>query len=149
MDNISHMKSWSIDVVQIHVYRPPIPLIKSNNDIKSENYCVKIKFCRDPTFENQDIYEFKMALFDNGEFDEFLLFMQNSNMMLNESWMLTDNKKLQYIRTIIRGQALHQLDTLCGQVGSTTMSHLNHLVLGLGTYFPPMNTLYKNNRVVH
>ena len=57
----------------------------------------------DPTSEQSDIYEFKMALFDNGEFDEFLLFMQNSNMMLNESWMLTDNKKLQYIRTIIRG----------------------------------------------
>ena len=43
------------------------------------------------------MYEFKMALFDNGKPEEFLLFMRN----LNASGMLTVNENLQYLRNIL------------------------------------------------
>ena len=52
-------------------------LIKSKNDEKSEKYCVKIKFHRDPTSAKSDLCEFKMALFDNGKPEEFLFFIGN------------------------------------------------------------------------
>ena len=48
----------------------PIPLIKIKNDENSDKYFVKIKLCRDPTSENLDLDELKMALFDNGDPDE-------------------------------------------------------------------------------
>ena len=35
--------------------------------------------------EKLDLYEFKMALFDNSEPDEFFLFIWNLNMTLKES----------------------------------------------------------------
>ena len=42
-------------------------LIKSKNDTKVGKYFVKNKLCRDPTSEKSDLYEFKIALFDNGD----------------------------------------------------------------------------------
>ena len=35
--------------------------------------------------EKSDLYELKMALFDNGDTEEFLLFAQNSQMTLEAS----------------------------------------------------------------
>ena len=64
----------------MHVDPTPIPLIKSNNGDKPDKYFIKIKLCRDPTSEKSDLYEFKMALFDNFDPEEFLLFICNFNM---------------------------------------------------------------------
>ena len=59
-------KIWHTGAAQIHVEPHPIPLIKSKNDTKAKKYCVKIKLRRDNTSEKSDLYEFKMALFNNG-----------------------------------------------------------------------------------
>ena len=67
MKNISHKKKWNVGTVQGHVNPPPIPPIKINNDDKSDEDLVEIKFDRDPTSEKLDLYEFKMTLFDNGD----------------------------------------------------------------------------------
>ena len=58
-------------VPQLHVDPPPIPLIKINHNDKLENDFVKIKLRRDPTSEKLDLYEFKMAFFDNIDPEEF------------------------------------------------------------------------------
>ena len=51
---------------------PPLrPLIKSKHDDKLDKDFVKLKLRRDLTSEKLDIYEFKMALFGNGETEEF------------------------------------------------------------------------------
>ena len=55
---------------------PPILLMKIKNDTKLDKDSVKIKFRRYPTSENLDLYEFKMALFDCGKPQEFLLFVR-------------------------------------------------------------------------
>ena len=62
---------------------PPIEVIKSNNDWKSENDCVKIKFHRDPILEKLDMYEFKMALFENVKPGALLLFVRKFKMALD------------------------------------------------------------------
>ena len=77
-----HKKLWRTGAVQIHVETPPITLIKSKNDVKLENDCAKIKVRRDPTSENSCLYEFKMALFDNREPEEFLLLVHNFKVTL-------------------------------------------------------------------
>ena len=56
--------------------------------------------------------------------------------MLNASGALTYNAKLQYLRTLLRGEALRQFDNLCSQVGIMAMAHFNQVIIGLGTYFP-------------
>ena len=66
MKRILHKNKWNVETVQVHVEPPPIPLIISKNDDKPDTYCVKIKLCRDRMSEKLDLYEFKMAVFDNG-----------------------------------------------------------------------------------
>ena len=47
---------------------PPLtPLIKSKPDVKSDKDFVKLKLRRDMTSRKSDLYEFKIALFENGE----------------------------------------------------------------------------------
>ena len=104
---------------------PPFPFIKVKNDTKLEEYYVKNKLLRYPMSENSDLYKFKVSFFDNQKLEEFILFIQNLKMTNNPSGRLTANSKLQYLRTVLCGKALHQFDTLCDQVGSTTMEHLN------------------------
>ena len=74
MKTISHNKKWNTGTLKVHVEPPPITLKSNKNYKKSDKYFVKIKLCRDTMSQKSDLYEFKMALFDNGEPDEFLLF---------------------------------------------------------------------------
>ena len=59
---------------------------------------VKLKFCRNPTSEKFDLYEFKMALFENGNSEEFLLFICNFSMTLEAPGILEMAAKAQYLR---------------------------------------------------
>ena len=52
-------------MTQPHADTPFIPLIKENNDGKSDKDFVKLKLYIDPTLSTSDLYEFKMSLFDN------------------------------------------------------------------------------------
>ena len=76
-----------------------------------------------------------MALFENGDPEEFLLFVRNFQMTLKASGTLTASAKIQYIHTLLRGEALRQLEAFSIDMGSTTTTHLNQIILSLGTYF--------------
>ena len=69
-------------MTQAYVEPPQIPLIKIKLNDKSDKDFLKLKLRRDPMLDTLDFYDFIMALFDNGELEEFLLFMQNFNMTL-------------------------------------------------------------------
>ena len=70
---------------------------------------VKVKFCRNYMSENW-----------------------TRNINLGASWVLADNVKLQYLSTILLVKALLKFETLCVQVISMTMTHLNQVMLVLG-----------------
>ena len=67
--------------------------------------------------------------------EEFLFLMKNFKMSLKDSGTLYANANIQYFCTILRGEALHQFDTLCAEAGSTTKTHLNRVILDLVTSF--------------
>ena len=69
----------------MHVEPPLTPLIKSKHGGKSDKDFVKLEFGRDPTSAKSGLYEFLMALFDNGELGNFSLFVRNFNMTLAAS----------------------------------------------------------------
>ena len=116
----------------MHVETPLNTLIKSNNNEKLVKYCVKIKLRRYPTSHKLDLSEFKMALFDNGDLEEFLLVIRNLNMNLEAPGTLADGSNIKYLRTLVREEALQQFDKLSIEVGSTTPENLTSIILGLG-----------------
>ena len=71
-----------------HVEPMLSPLIKENQDGKSEKYSIKFKPHRHPTLSTSALYEFKMPLFDNGETEGFLFFYCYFNMNLAASGTL-------------------------------------------------------------
>ena len=73
-----------------------------------------------------------MSLFDSGE-KKNLVTHAKTSVMPGASGRIATNVKLQYLCTIINGEALHQFDTFCAQFGNTIMAHLNQFILGLGT----------------
>ena len=62
-----------------------------------------IKLRRNPTSEISYMYGFKMAMFDNGNIDEFLLFVQHFNIHIEASGTLAANGNIQYLRTLLCG----------------------------------------------
>ena len=85
MKNVSHKKNCNQGSVKEHVEPPPIQWIKGKNDEKLDKDRVKNKLHRCPTSEKSDTYELKMALFYNGDPEEFLLFVRNFKMTLRVS----------------------------------------------------------------
>ena len=90
-----------------------------------------------------------MDLFDNGEPEEFLLFIQNYQITLDELGTLATGTNIQYLCILLHGEAIHQLETLSVEVGSLTIEHLNRIILGFGTYLFPVNVLSKKKRAMH
>ena len=104
----------------MHVEPPLIPLIESKNGEKSGKYCVEIKFCQDMTSQKLEFYEFRMALFDNDDLEEFQLFIRNFSMNLQASGIFAASANIQYLCTLVSGEVLYQFDRLSVEVGSTT-----------------------------
>ena len=83
----------------------------------------------DPMSEKFDLYDFKMSLFENGNPEEFLLFVCNFQMTLKASVTLTASADIHYICTLLRCKALHQLDTLSVKVRRTFLYIHKSLIL--------------------
>ena len=67
-DSSASMTLWASlrhTAQQERLRREGDPLIKTKNGLKAGKYCLEIKFHRDPMLEKPEIYELKMALFDN------------------------------------------------------------------------------------
>ena len=69
-------------------------------------------------------------------------------MMLDSSRTLTESAKIQYIFALLCGKELREFETLCIQIGNMTTTHLNQILLGLGTYFFTSNDLFRQNRAM-
>ena len=131
MNNVSQKKNWNLGLTQVHVELPPVPLIKFKSDGKSDKYFVKLKLFMDPTSGTSDLYEFKMSLFDNGNTEEFLLFVRNFKMNRVVSGTLETGTKVQYLRTLVHGEALHQFDLLYAGVEITNALTVEYILKGL------------------
>ena len=143
MMDFSHKKKWNMVTVQVFVDPIRNPLIKIKNGDKSDIYFIKIKFHLDPTSEKLDLYEFKMALFENDKSGEFLLFFRNFNMTIEASGTLRDDAKIQYLCKLVCGEALRQFGILPAEVEIASPETFSSIILGLDTYFSPFNALSK------
>ena len=102
MKNFSSKKGWMTGMTRPHMDTPLIPLIKEAHYGKSDKDSVKLKSRRDTMLSTLDLYEFKMSFFDNGDPEDFLLFICNFNMTLAASGALEAGVKYQCLRTLVR-----------------------------------------------
>ena len=129
-----------------HVEPPTIPLMKETHNSESSKYFIKLKLRRYPTSSTLDLYEFKISLFENVKPE--VLFVCNLNMTLTASRTLEAGAKYQYLRNLVRGEALRQFDLLSANVESTETLKVYNIVKALSQYFPPVNSLSKQKHVM-
>ena len=132
-----------------HVEPPPIPLVQETPSGKSDGDYVKLKLLRDPMSSTSDLYECMMSLFDHGEPEEFLLFVQNFQMTLATTETLEAEVKVHYLCTLIHGEALRQFDLMSADVENTDISlTVDDLLKGLAWYFFPVYSLSKQKSAI-
>ena len=89
-----------------------------------------------------------MALLNNGNPEEFVLFFRNFNMTLTVSGTLEMAAKVKYLRMIVCEEEIYQFDLLSDDVESTNPLMVEAIILGFGAYFFPVNFLSKKKRVM-
>ena len=77
-----------------------------------------------------------------------LISLQDLQTALDSSGAITDYGKIQYLCTLLRGGSLHEFETLLENIGHTTNKNLNRIILGLGTYFFPINYPSEKNHTM-
>ena len=132
MKNVSHKKSWNVGAVQVHVDPPTTPLIKIKHDDNSDKYFVKLELHRDLRSDKSDLYQLKIALFENGDTEDFLLFVRKPNTTIEASGMLGMAAKVPYICMLICGEAFRQFYLLSADVEGTNPLTVETIILGFG-----------------
>ena len=148
MKNVSSKKGLMTVINHPHIEPPLIPLIQETHDFRLDKYFVKLKLRRDPTSSTLNLYEFKMSLIYNGKPEEFLFFVRNFNMTLAASGTLEAGAKVQYICTIIWGEALLQFDLWSDDVESMQTSKVDDIIKRLEQSFSSVNLLSKQKRAM-
>ena len=69
-------------------------------------------------------------------------------MTLAESGTLDTGTKVQYLHTLVCGEALHKFDLLSADVESTDSRTVEYSIKGLAFTPPPVNLLRKQKRAV-
>ena len=62
--------------------------------------------------------------------------------------MLVYSANIKFLRTMVHGEALRQVDRLSAEVGSTTSENLRFIILGLGAHFFPVNGIPKQKLMI-
>ena len=89
-----------------------------------------------------------MSLFDNGEPEEFLIFVRNFNMNPVAIGTLDMGVKIQYLCMLVHGEALSRFDSLSADVESTETLNVEYIINVLELYFFHVNSLSKQKRVM-
>ena len=82
-----------------------------------------------------------MYFFDHGKPEEFLMFIRNFSMTLAVTGMLEMDAKIQYLCTLVRGEALHQFYLLPADAENTKTLNVDYYIKGLALYLLPANWL--------
>ena len=72
-----------------------------------------------------------MSLFDNGDPEDFLLFIRNFNMTLAASGSLEAGAKYQYLCILVREEALCLFYSFSVDVGGTEILNIDYIIRGL------------------
>ena len=136
--NITNIRNnkWINADVQAQIKPPPTPLIKVTNGNTEETNINKIKMCIYPASATSETYELKAQTFKNGKPEEFLQMTKEFKTDVDGTGTTFVTGKIQFLRTMLRGEALREFDVITGQVGSTNNTHLKTKECLFSSFFP-------------
>ena len=134
---------WLSDDMQANIDHPPIPLIKFELDGDRTTHIIKVKMRRNPSSVASETYKVNMNTLDDGQPEEFLSLLRNFNIATDGTGTTTPYSWINYLRAMLRGQALRGFDKLQSQYVDATDNHLKLIQEGLLEYIFPIDKLSK------
>ena len=90
---------------------------------------------RDPSNADSETYELKIALFENGQPEGILALMKNFKSEIDRTGNTSAAGKINYIRTLLYGEALQEFDKVLSQNTGTITARLKFTHVGfLGVF---------------
>ena len=105
-----------------------------------------IKTRINPSSAASETYNINMNTFDDGQPEEFLSLLRNYNIATNGTGTTTPSSWINYLRTMLCGQALREFDKIQSQYGGATNNYLNIIQEVLLEYFFTISVLSKQKR---
>ena len=118
---------WLDADVQARIEPPPNPPIKATNGKTEEKNIIKIKMRREPASATSKTYELKVQTFENGIPEDFLQTTKGFKTAVDGTGTTSATGKFQFLRIMLRREALREFDVISGQVESTNNTHLKKI----------------------
>ena len=96
-----------------------------------------------PSSAASETYNINMNTFDYGKPEEFLAFLKSFNIASDGTGTTSPRIRIDYLHTMLRGQALRELNEVQIQYGGLTNNNIQIIHEGLLEYFFPINSLSK------
>ena len=120
----------------MHVEPPPTPPSKTATlEIQQRDRLNKGKNLGDPGLVTSKTYKTKMAIFNNVQPDEFLLFIKDFRRTLEDTGAILTSGHIHYLCSLIHREALHKLYYIDNYHRDTTATNVEAIMQGLGMYF--------------
>ena len=107
-----------------------IPLIKVEPEELHATHIIKVKFQIHPSQATLETYKINISTFNDGQSEEFLALLRNFNIETDGAGTTTSSGCINYLRTMLRGTSLRELNKLA-LAGNSTANHLKHIMEGL------------------
>ena len=95
-----------------------------------------------------ETYNINMSTFKDVQPEEFLVLLKNFRIAIYGTGTTSPLGKINYLHTMLSGEALREFNGLPSQNSGTENSNLNHIKEGLLGYLAPINALSNKNRVM-
>ena len=136
---------WLNADVQAHINPLTIPFIRKVTEKVRDWNNISIRMRQNPVLATSKIYELKFPTFKNGKPEYFLQMMKDFKTATDGTGTMSATVKTNFLRTMLRGEALREFNALAYQVGSTTKDHLKLIKEVLHRYFFPSTYLTSRN----
>ena len=106
-----------------------------------------MKMRRNPSDVAPETYKLKIVTFEHGQPEEFIQLIKNFKRAVYGTETTTAANKINYLHTLLSGEALRELDKLASQNAGTNNTHLKFIQEGLLGVFI-INALSKQKRAM-
>ena len=145
---MSQYDNWLSTDVQAHIGPPSILLIKVELEEESASNTIKVKIWRNPSTAMSETYNINMYTFKYVQPEEFLTLLKNFIIAIDGTGTTSWPGRINYICTILCGEARIEFNELASQNSGTKNAHLKHITEGLLGYFSQINSLSKQKRAM-
>ena len=128
---ISKNDNWLTVYVQSRIEHLTNPLVEVEIEEARAINIIKVKVWRNPTSDNLETYNINISTFEDGQPEEFLALLNNFRTVIYGTGTMSPSGRINYLRTMLRWEALRELDELASHNNGTTNAYLDHVMEGL------------------